>query len=326
MKRTLKTAIIAIVLLASLLASLLALTACNDVASNYVSAKEAWDSAANKMSADSGTLTATVGTGDAALHLNLDLTGRRVYIGDTFSIRYEATVVVPDADKIQTEDSTLIANMLKEGIALTLSAEKGEDGVIDFSLRGSGLLAMVLNLSSSFTEEDMRETIPVLDLAANTFYDPEDMSANGEEYVIPGGSSLRWILDQVAPILAYGAGYDIMPMIYDWVDFGDVTGTVTFDDGNFSTMTTSQDISGFMPIEDALFLVYNLEFFPMTLKQLFDDKVVRFTIFPQSVLEKTLTLDLREVITDGIRIEGNVSTAAEYTILPDDATMESVLG
>ena len=101
MKRTLKTAIIAIVLLASLLASLFALTACNDVASNYVSAKEAWDSAANKMSTDSGTLTATVGTGDAALHLNLDLTGRRVYIGDTFSIRYEATVVVPDADKIQ---------------------------------------------------------------------------------------------------------------------------------------------------------------------------------------------------------------------------------
>ena len=86
-------------------------------------------------------------------------------------------------------------------------------------------------------------------------------------------------------------------------------------------MTTSQDISGFMPIEDALFLVYNLEFFPMTLKQLFDDKMVSFT-----VLGSTLTLDLREVITDGIRIEGNVSTAAEYTILPDDATMESVLG
>ena len=322
MKRTLKTAIIAIVLLASLLVSLFALTACNDVASNYVSAKEAWDSAANKMSTDSGTLTATVGTGDAALHLNLDLTGRRVYIGDTFSIRYEVTVVVPDADKIQTEDSTLdIANMLKEGIGITLTAEKGADGVIDFSLRGSGLLAMVLNLSSSFTEEDMHTTIPVLDLAANTFYDPEGMSANGEEYVIPGDSSLRWILDQVAPILAYGAGYDIMPMIYDWVDFGDVTGTVTFDDGNFSTMTTSQDISGFMPIEDALFLVYNLEFFPMTLKQLFDDKMVSFT-----VLGSTLTLDLREVITDGIRIEGNVSTAAEYTILPDDATMESVLG
>ena len=79
MKRTLKTAIIATVLLASLLASLFALTACNDVASNYVSAKEAWDSAANKMSTDSGTLTATVGTGDAALHLNLDLKGRRVY-------------------------------------------------------------------------------------------------------------------------------------------------------------------------------------------------------------------------------------------------------
>ena len=167
MKRTLKTAIIAIVLLASLLASLFALTACNDVASNYVSAKEAWDSAANKMSTDSGTLTATVGTGDAALHLNLDLKGRRVYIGDTFSIRYEATVVVPDADKIQTEDSTLdIANMLKKGIGITLTAEKGADGVIDFSLRGSGMLGFILNLSSSFTEEDMHTTIPVRSISS----------------------------------------------------------------------------------------------------------------------------------------------------------------
>lgn len=319
MKRTAKTIIVSLILLVCLLVSALALTACNDVASNYVSAKEAWDSAANKMSTDSGTLTATVGTGDAALHLNLDLTGRRVYIGDTFSIRYEATVVVPDADKIQTEDSTIdIANMLKEGIVLTLTAEKGADGVIDFSLRGSGLLAMVLNLSSSFTEEDMRETIPVLDLAANTFYDPEGMSANGEEYIIPGDSSLRWILDQVAPILAYDAGYDIMPMIYDWVDFGDVTGTVTFNDGNFSAMTTSQDITAFMPYEDAEFLAYNVEFFPMILFNLIENKTID--------IAGLITLDFSGIITDGIRIEGNVSTAAEYTILPDDATMESVLG
>lgn len=318
MKRTLKTAIIAIVLLASLLASLFALTACNDVASNYVSAKEAWDSAANKMSTDSGTLTATVGTGDAALHLDLDLTGRRVYIGDTFSIRYEATVVVPDADKIQTEDSTLIASMLKEGIGITLTAEKGADGVIDFSLRGSGLLAAVLNLSSSFTEEDMHATIPVLDIAANTFYDPEGMSANGEEYIIPGDSSLRWILDQVAPILAYDAGYDIMPMIYDWIDFGDVTGSVTFSDGNFSAMTTSQDITAFMPYEDAEFLAYNVEFFPMILFNLIENKTID--------IAGLITLDFSGIITDGIRIEGNVSTSAEYTILPDDATMESVLG
>ena len=90
----------------------------------------------------------------------------------------------------------------------------------------------------TFTEQSLHDTIPVLNFDMNTFYDAELISGSASNYSIPGESALDWILQQVAPILAYDAGYDIMPMIYDWIDFGDVTGSVTFSDGNFSAMTT----------------------------------------------------------------------------------------
>ena len=45
-------------------------------------------------------------------------------------------------------------------------------------------------------------------------------------------------------------------------------------DGTFAAMTTSQDITAFMPYEDAEFLTYNVEFFPMMLKNLIEDKVL----------------------------------------------------
>lgn len=326
MKRTFKTLFVTSLLLVSLLISALAFTACNkDLTEEYASAKAAWDAAPNKMTSDSGTVNLTLGSGENALDATVTLQGIRVYIGDTFSIQYAITATVPDAERIHSENSTYsIANMLKEGITLYFVAEKDASGVIDFELYAADYpLSVVLNFSATFTEEDMHETIPVLDLAANTFYDPEHMSTDGNSYTIPGDTALDWILQQLAPILAYGAGYDIMPMIYDWVDFGDVTGEVTFADGNFATMTTSQDITGFMPMEDAEFLIYNLEFFPMMLKNLFEKKIIRFDI---PIGNKVLELDFSDIITDGVRIAGNVSTSAQYTILSSDATMEDILG
>ena len=323
MKRTAKTIIVSLILLVCLLVSALALAACNkdDFVASYANAKSAWDSAEYKMSTDTGVIDATLGSGENALPVTITLEGKRVYLGGEFRMDYTVKV-----DGLADIASGFLSTTIKKGLTINLSAHKNGAGV--FTLNATADVYLYEDMESpikyplvngvTFTEQSLHDTIPVLDIAANTFYDPEGMSANGEEYIIPGDSSLRWILDQVAPILAYGAGYDIMPMIYDWVDFGDVTGTVTFDDGNFSTMTTSQDITAFMPYEDAEFLAYNVEFFPMILFNLIENKTID--------IAGLITLDFSGIITDGIRIEGNVSTAAEYTILPDDATMESVLG
>ena len=84
-------------------------------------------------------------------------------------------------------------------------------------------------------------------------------------------------------------------------------------------MTTSQDITAFMPYEDAEFLTYNVEFFPMMLKNLIEDKVLD--------INGLITLDFSDVIgEEGIRIEGNVSTSAQYTLLSADTTFEDIFG
>lgn len=321
MKRTAKTIIVSLILLVCLLVSALALAACNDVASNYVSAKEAWDSAANKMSTDTGVIDATLGSGENALPVTITLEGKRVYLGGEFRMDYTVKV-----DGLADIASGFLSTTIKKGLTINLSAHKNSAGV--FTLNATADVYLYEDMESpikyplvngvTFTEQSLHDTIPVLDFDMNTFYDAELISGSASNYSIPGESALDWILQQVAPILAYDAGYDIMPMIYDWIDFGDVTGSVTFSDGNFSAMTTSQDITAFMPYEDAEFLAYNVEFFPMILFNLIENKTID--------IAGLVTLDFSGIITDGIRIEGNVSTAAEYTILPDDATMESVLG
>ena len=105
-------------------------------------------------------------------------------------------------------------------------------------------------------------------------------------------------------------------MIYDWIDFGDVTGSVAFSNGNFASMTTSQDIVAFMPYEDAEFLAYNVEFFPMILFKLIENKTID--------IAGLITLDFSGIITDGIRLSGNVSTSAQYTILSADTTFADI--
>ena len=323
MKRTAKTIIVSLILLVCLLVSALALAACNkdDFVASYANAKSAWDGAEYKMSTDTGVIDATLGSGENALPVTITLEGKRVYLGGEFRMDYTVKV-----DGLADIASGFLSTSIKKGLTINLSAHKNSAGVFTLNATADVYLYEDMEIpikyplvnGVTFTEQSLHDTIPVLDFGMNTFYDAELISGSASNYSIPGESALDWILQQVAPILAYDAGYDIMPMIYDWIDFGDVTGSVTFSDGNFAAMTTSQDITAFMPYEDAEFLAYNVEFFPMILFNLIENKTID--------IAGLITLDFSGIITDGIRIEGNVSTAAEYTILPDDATMESVLG
>ena len=312
MKRTAKTIIVSLILLVCLLVSALALAACNkdDFVASYANAKSAWDGAEYKMSMDTGTINATVGSGENALPVTLTLSGKRVYLGDTMRMDYSVKLT-----GIEDIAGGTFGSVVEDGLDADITVIKDADGVYTLN----GLIMGLPLLNATFTESAMKDTIPVLDFAAATFYDPEALSGSGSSYTIPGDTSLKWILDQVAPILAYDAGYDIMPMIYDWIDFGDVTGEVTFADGTFAAMTTSQDITAFMPYEDAEFLTYNVEFFPMMLKNLIEDKVLD--------INGLITLDFSDVIgEEGIRIEGNVSTSAQYTLLSADTTFEDIFG
>lgn len=301
MKRALKTSITIFMLLASLTVAAFAMTACNDgydTASAYAEAEENWNLAANKMVTDTGTVNATVGSGESAVPLTAEVSGKRVYIGDEFVFDYTIRL------KINSSSSS---------INLTLDAERDAEGNTSIVIDSAILPLLGVNdISVSFTEEELNDTLPVLNLAAPTFYDAVKISGADGNYSIPGDSSLAWILWQVAPILAYDAGYDILPMIESWLTLGDVTGTLSFADGNFATMTTSQDITAYMPYEDAEFLAYNVEFFPMTLFDFIESGNLIIFNFPN-------------IKTDGIRISGNVSTSATYTVLADDATFESAL-
>lgn len=301
MKRALKTSITVFIILASLTVAAFAMTACNDgydTASAYAEAEEKWNLATNKMVTDTGTVNATVGSGESAVPLTAEVSGKRVYIGDEFVFDYTIRL------KINSSSSS---------INLTLDAERDAEGNTSIVIDSAILPLLGVNdISVSFTEEELNDTLPVLNLAAPTFYDAEKISGADGNYSIPGDSSLAWILWQVAPILAYDAGYDILPMIESWLTLGDVTGTLSFADGNFATMTTSQDITAYMPYEDAEFLAYNVEFFPMTLFDFIESGNLIIFNFPN-------------IKTEGIRISGNVSTSATYTVLADDATFESAL-
>lgn len=312
MKRTAKTIIVSLILLVCLLVSALALAACNkdDFVASYANAKSAWDGAEYKMSTDTGVIDATLGSGENALPVTITLEGKRVYLGGEFRMDYTVKV-----DGLADIASGLFAGALENGLDVDLSVHKSADGVFTLdAVALSGLYPLAEGVT--FTEQSLNDTIPVLDFGMNTFYDAELIGGSASNYTIPGESALDWILQQVAPILAYDAGYDIMPMIYDWIDFGDVTGSVTFSDGNFAAMTTSQDITAFMPYEDAEFLAYNVEFFPMILFNLIENKTID--------IAGLITLDFSGIITDGIRLSGNVSTSAQYTILSADTTFDDI--
>lgn len=312
MKRTAKTIIVSLILLVCLLVSALALAACNkkdDFVASYANAKSAWDGAEYKMSTDTGVIDATLGSGENALPVTITLEGKRVYLGGESRMDYTVKV-----DGLADIASGLFSGALKNGLNVDLSVHKSADGV--FTLDAVALGGLPLAEDVTFSQQSLNDTIPVVDFGMNTFYDAELIGGSASNYTIPGESALDWILQQVAPILAYDAGYDIMPMIYDWIDFGDVTGSVAFSNGNFASMTTSQDIVAFMPYEDAEFLAYNVEFFPMILFNLIENKTIDIPGF--------ITLNFSEIITDGIRLSGNVSTSAQYTILSADTTFADI--
>lgn len=312
MKRTAKTIIVSLILLVCLLVSALALAACNkdDFVASYANAKSAWDGAEYKMSTDTGVIDATLGSGENALPVTITLEGKRVYLGGEFRMDYTVKV-----DGLADIASGLFAGALENGLDVDLSVRKSADGIFTLdAVALSGLYPLAEGVT--FTEQSLHDTIPVLDFGMNTFYDAELIGGSASNYTIPGESALDWILQQVAPILAYDAGYDIMPMIYDWIDFGDVTGSVTFSDGNLAAMTTSQDITAFMPYEDAEFLAYNVEFFPRILFNLIENKTID--------ISGLVTLDFSGIITDGIRLSGNVATSAQYTILSADTTFDDI--
>ena len=312
MKRTAKTIIVSLILLVCLLVSALALAACNkdDFVASYANAKSAWDGAEYKMSTDTGVIDATLGSGENALPVTITLEGKRVYLGGEFRMDYTVKV-----DGLADIANGLFAGALENGLDVDLSVHKSADGIFTLdAVALSGLYPLAEGVT--FTEQSLHDTIPVLDFGMNTFYDAELISGSASNYSIPGESALDWILQQVAPILAYDAGYDIMPMIYDWIDFGDVTGSVTFSDGNFAAMTTSQDITAFMPYEDAEFLAYNVEFFPRILFNLIENKTID--------ISDLITLDFSGIITDGIRLSGNVSTSAQYSVLSADTTFADI--
>lgn len=312
MKRTAKTIIVSLILLVCLLVSALALAACNkdDFVASYANAKSAWDGAEYKMSTDTGVIDATLGSGENALPVTITLEGKRVYLGGEFRMDYTVKV-----DGLADIASGFFAGALENGLDVDLSVHKSADGVFTLDAVALGGLYPLAE-DVTFTQQSLNDTIPVLDFGMNTFYDAELIGGSASNYTIPGESALDWILQQVAPILAYDAGYDIMPMIYDWIDFGDVTGSVTFSDGNFAAMTTSQDITAFMPYEDAEFLAYNVEFFPRILFNLIENKTID--------ISGLVTLDFSGIITDGIRISGNVATSAQYSILSADTTFADI--
>ena len=313
MKRTAKTIIVSLILLVCLLVSALALAACNnkdDFVASYANAKSAWDGAEYKMSTDTGVIDATLGSGENALPVTITLEGKRAYLGGEFRMDYTVKV-----DGLADIASGLFAGALENGLDVDLSVHKSADGVFTLDAVALGGLYPLAE-DVTFTQQSLNDTIPVLDFGMNTFYDAELIGGSASNYTIPGESALDWILQQVAPILAYDAGYDIMPMIYDWIDFGDVTGSVTFSDGNFAAMTTSQDITAFMPYEDAEFLACNVEFFPRILFNLIENKTID--------IAGLITLDFSGIITDGIRLSGNVSTSAQYTILSADTTFADI--
>lgn len=311
-KRNVKLLVVATALIICLTLSAIAFTACNkDMRVSYAEAQKNWQAAEYKMVTDELVVSADVG-GENSSPITLTLSGYRAYLGEEWVMHY--TLIPQGLDAFL---NGFVASLI-ENSGVDIVVKRTADGMLNISLSAIGMQL----LSTSVAESVIGDYLPVFDFADNTFYDAGNMSVSEDgSFSISGDDSIAYILYQIAPILSKNFGFDLLPMLDEWLTLGYVTGKVTFADGNFATMTTSQDITGFMPMEDAEFLIYNLEFFPMMLKNLFEKKTIRLPIG-----NKVLELDFSDIITDGVRIAGNVSTSAQYTILSSDATMEDILG
>ena len=305
-KRTVKTAICALLLAICLSATVFALTACdeNNLLADYAEAQSNWYAAGNKVVCDTLTIDGNLGGEDVKWPISLSLDGYRAYIGDEWRFEYDI----------------VLGLSLREGGSATnfdgsLSVTRTADGIIDITLVIDIPLLGAQTVAFSTDEATIRNYIPIFDFADNMYYDAEKISGSADAFTVSGADCLAYVFYQLAPTLSNNFNFDMLPMLEKWLSIGDVTGTVSFADGNFATATTHQSLSVFAPDEDLLFLAYNLDNFPDMLINLFENKKLSISV---------LNLDLTNAFKDGIALSATIDSSAEYHLLGSDATFDSI--
>lgn len=309
-KRNAKLLITATLLVLCLAISAVLFAACNgdDLTSAYAEAQKNWSAAKNKVVYDTLVIDGELGSGDSAVPVTVTVEGYRAYIGDEWVFDYNLK-----ATGLEAVAGVLVGSVL-EGTGADITLARSSDGNISLKLGIPYLIDEAVN--TSFNESVVRDYIAVFDFADNTFYDAENISGSASAFTINAESSLGYILYQIAPALSLNFNFDVLPMLESWLTLGDVTGSVSFADGNFSAMTTSQSVELFLPDEDADFLAYNIDNFPDMLISFFETKKISIAGFVE--------IDLSSAWAEGISLSATVGSSAEYHLLASDATFDSV--
>lgn len=309
-KRNVKLLITATLLILCLALSAVLFAACNgdDLTSAYAEAQKNWSAAKNKVVYDTLVIDGELGSGDSAVPVTVTVEGYRAYIGDEWVFDYNLK-----ATGLEAVAGVLVGSVL-EGTGADITLSRSSDGNISLKLGIPYLIDEAIN--TSFNESVVCDYLAVFDFADNTFYDAENISGSASSFTIDAESSLGYILYQIAPALSLNFNFDVLPMLESWLTLGDVTGSVSFADGNFSAMTTSQSVELFLPDEDADFLAYNIDNFPDMLISFFETKKISIAGFVE--------IDLSSAWAEGISLSATVGSSAEYHLLASDATFDSV--
>ena len=309
-KRNVKLLITATLLILCLALSAVLFAACNgdDLTSAYAEAQKNWSAAKNKVVYDTLVIDGELGSGDSAVPVTVTVEGYRAYIGDEWVFDYNLK-----ATGLEAVAGVLVGSVL-EGTGADITLSRSSDGNISLKLGIPYLIDEAVN--TSFNESVVRDYLAVFDFADNTFYDAENISGSASSFTIDAESSLGYILYQIAPALSLNFNFDVLPMLESWLTLGDVTGSVSFADGNFSAMTTSQSVELFLPDEDADFLAYNIDNFPDMLISFFETKKISIAGFVE--------IDLSSAWAEGISLSATVGSSAKYHLLASDATFDSV--
>lgn len=309
-KRNVKLLITATLLILCLALSAVLFAACNgdDLTSAYAEAQKNWSAAKNKVVYDTLVIDGELGSGDSAVPVTVTVEGYRAYIGDEWVFDYNLK-----ATGLEAVAGVLVGSVL-EGTGADITLARSSDGNISLKLGIPYLIDEAVN--TSFNESVVRDYLAVFDFADNTFYDAANISGSASSFTIDAESSLGYILYQIAPALSLNFNFDVLPMLESWLTLGDVTGSVSFADGNFSAMTTSQSVELFLPDEDADFLAYNIDNFPDMLISFFETKKISIAGFVE--------IDLSSAWAEGISLSATVGSSAEYHLLASDATFDSV--
>ena len=309
-KRNVKLLITATLLILCLALSAVLFAACNgdDLTSAYAEAQKNWSAAKNKVVYDTLVIDGELGSGDSAVPVTVTVEGYRAYIGDEWVFDYNLK-----ATGLEAVAGVLVGSVL-EGTGADITLARSSDGNISLKLGIPYLIEEAID--TSFNESVVRDYLAVFDFADNTFYDAENISGSASSFTIDAESSLGYILYQIAPALSLNFNFDVLPMLESWLTLGDVTGSVSFADGNFSAMTTSQSVELFLPDEDADFLAYNIDNFPDMLISFFETKKISIAGFVE--------IDLSSAWAEGISLSATVGSSAEYHLLASDATFDSV--